>query len=122
MYFRGRKLYGRAVKVPKSYKGVVLVGSQKVLETKREDKESVERGEEEDVEDEEEVTIMEEVGSFNEVLIWGHETVVDAEDEYVRSLEEWIGVAESVSLEPCAMARRMSIQWWLIRTGQLFQQ
>jgi ribonuclease H2 subunit C len=91
--------------VPKGYKGVVLVGSQKILERKKEN--GVEQSrvpdtegnieEEDDDEEEEEVKIMEEVGEFSEVLVWGHEAIVDDDDTYVRSLEEWIGVAESVS-------------------------
>jgi ribonuclease H2 subunit C len=51
----------------------------------------------EEEEEEHEVKIMEEVGEFSEILAWGHEAVVDGDDIYVRSLEEWIGVAESVS-------------------------
>lgn len=105
-YFRGRKLYGRAARVPQGYKGVVLVGSQNILEPKKEN--AVERtrdsemeenieGDEGDEEDEDEVKIMEEVGEFGEVIVWGHEAIADDEDVYVRSLEEWIGVAESVS-------------------------
>jgi hypothetical protein len=105
-YFRGRKLYGRATKVPKGYKGVVLVGSQEILENKKENGVDQSRGpdreenieEEDDDEEEEEVKIMEEVGEFDEVLVWGHEAIVDNDDTYVRSLEEWIRVAESVSL------------------------
>ncbi|KIN00156.1 hypothetical protein OIDMADRAFT_125382 [Oidiodendron maius Zn] len=103
-YFRGRKLYGRPVKIPKGYKGAVLVGSQKILEQNKENEadhtkisEAEETIEMVDEEEEEEVRIMEEVGDFNEVLIWGHEAVANSEDIYVRSLEEWIGVAESVS-------------------------
>lgn len=82
----------------------MLVGSQKILEQNKEnevDHTKISQAEETskmvDEEEEDEVKIMEEVGDFNEVLIWGHEAVADSEDIYVRSLEEWIGVAESVS-------------------------
>jgi ribonuclease H2 subunit C len=81
----------------------VLVGSQKILDEKKEreidqnknlgTEESMEIEEEEGKED---VKIMEEIGTFNEVLVWGHEAVADGEDIYIRSLEEWIGIAESV--------------------------
>lgn len=88
--------------MPKGYKGVVLVGSQKILEEKKENgidrRRELEREESMEAEEEEaEVKIMEEVGEFSEVLVWGHEAVVDDEDTYIRSLQEWIGVAESVS-------------------------
>ena len=108
-YFRGRKLYGRPVKIPKGYKGAVLIGSQKVLEQKENEVEHSKNsgtGESMEIEgegQEDEVKIMEEVGDFNEVLVWGHEAVVDGEDIYVKSLEEWIGVAESVSPTVCPM-------------------
>jgi ribonuclease H2 subunit C len=87
--------------VPKGYKGVVLVGSEKVLKEGSGDRnlemeKSMDAEEEED--EDEEVKIMEEVAGFNGVWVWGHEAVMDGEDAYVRSLEEWIGVAESVSL------------------------
>lgn len=82
----------------------MLVGSQKILEQNKENEldhtkmsEAEETIEMVDEEEEEEVKIMEEVGDFSEVIIWGHEAVADSEDIYVRSLEEWIGVAESVS-------------------------
>ena len=44
-----------------------------------------------------EVKIVEQVGSFEEVVIWGHGGEVDAsQDCYVRGLGEWIGFAESM--------------------------
>ena len=57
---------------------------------------------EEDEEDEgkdEGVKVMEEQAEFDEIMVWGHEVVVDAaEDCYARGVEEWIDFAESVSL------------------------
>lgn len=83
---------------------MVLVGSEKVLDEggdrNLEMDESMEVAEEEEVE--EEVKVMEEVAGFNGVWVWGHEAVMDGEDAYVRSLEEWVGVAESVSLAWCS--------------------
>lgn len=84
------------MKVPAGYKGVVLVASDEILPAKAPA----------DVEDEEEeepeVKIMEEKGVFDEMMIWGHEAVMDESDPYVRGLEEWIGFAEQVSeLWPC---------------------
>jgi ribonuclease H2 subunit C len=86
----------------------VLVGSQKILDEKkvRDIDQNKNPGTEESIEIEEEegkedVKIMEEIGTFNEVLVWGHEAVTDGEDIYIRSLEEWIGIAESVSATIC---------------------
>lgn len=88
--------------MPTGYKGVVLTGSEKVLERKESEasgSRELEREESVGLEDEEdkEIKIMEEMGHFNEVMVWGHETVMDSEDAYVRLLEEWVGVAVSVS-------------------------
>lgn len=34
---------------------------------------------------------------FDEVVVWGHESLADAAaDGYVRSLEEWMGVATAI--------------------------
>ena len=52
---------------------------------------------EEDEEEEPEVKIMEEQSVFDQIMIWGHEAVMDESDPYVRSLEEWMGLAEQVS-------------------------
>lgn len=44
-----------------------------------------------------EVRVMEQVGSFEEIVVWSHEAVPESEDVYVKGIEEWIGFAESVS-------------------------
>lgn len=102
-------MYGRLTKVPKGYKGAVILRSEKILEKENgidhrkeieeirnmETKEDEDEDEDDEVEDE--VKILEEVGEFREMLVWGHEAVADGEDMYVRSVEEWVGVAESVS-------------------------
>lgn len=57
--------------------------------------------EEEDLE----VKVLEEQATFDEVMVWGHEVVVDeGSDPYVRGVEEWIGFAEqvrSIDLDLC---------------------
>jgi hypothetical protein len=91
-YFRGKKLYGRQLKIPAGYQGVVLSATDDILP-----KNDPAKGEvDEDEEEEAEVKIMEEKGDFDEVMVWGHEAVMDESDPYVRGLEEWIGFAEIV--------------------------
>lgn len=52
---------------------------------------------EDEEEAEPEVKILEEQATFDEVMVWGHELVVDEDsDPYVRGVEEWIGFAEQV--------------------------
>ena len=37
------------------------------------------------------------VAEFDEVVVWGHEAIADATgDPYVRSVEEWLTVADQV--------------------------
>lgn len=41
--------------------------------------------------------IMQVTADFNEMIVWGHEAVADASgDPYVRSIEEWLQVADQV--------------------------
>ena len=55
-----------------------------------------EEGEDEDEDEDEEVKIMEEVGDFEELMVWGHENIVGQDDALVKGIEEWIGFAEAV--------------------------
>lgn len=44
-----------------------------------------------------ETAIAEQVGEFEEIVVWGHGGVVEeAGDVYVRGLREWVGFAESM--------------------------
>jgi len=94
-YFRGRKLYARKLKLPKGHKGVVASRTDIILPTTK--SEVAEEHEDEDEEMGEEVKMMEDMGTFEEIVVWGHEAVMDEGDPYVRAVEEWIGLAESVS-------------------------
>jgi ribonuclease H2 subunit C len=78
---------------------VVLLKTNRVLPRENQDRYA---GQEdaadiEEDEEEQETGILEEKATFNNVMVWGHEMLVDKEDVYVRALEEWVGVAESVS-------------------------
>ena len=91
-YFRGRKLYARQVKVPKGYKGVVMSRTERVLPSPHLDDED-----EDEDEKEIEVKVIEEVGEWDSIMVWGHEAVMDEEDPYVRGVEEWVGFSAAVS-------------------------
>ncbi|KAJ1331807.1 ribonuclease H2 subunit C [Microdochium nivale] len=110
-YVRGRKLYGKTVKVPEGYYGVVA---------SRQDKDSSQQGPRHDdghddtsggdamnldaAEDEEpstKVGALRSQGVFDEFVVWGHESVADTSaDPYVRSVEEWVGFAEKMHAYP----------------------
>jgi ribonuclease H2 subunit C len=55
--------------------------------------------EEDDVEEEEAepVKVLEEVGSFDKIIVWGHEQVPGEDDIFVRGIEEWIGFAQAMN-------------------------
>lgn len=58
------------------------------------DEEVMDVGSEEEVD----VKIMEEKASFDEIVIWGHESVPEDDDAFVKGVQEWIGFAEAVSI------------------------
>ncbi|KAI4257618.1 MAG: hypothetical protein LQ352_001604 [Teloschistes flavicans] len=99
-YFRGRKLKGRAVKLPEGYRGVVVKDGVKEVEQKgnveRLSRRDQEDGNDDEEEEEEDVGVLEEMGEFEEVVVWGHERTVGADDEVVKGVEEWISFAEAI--------------------------
>lgn len=106
-YLRGRKLRGRTLRLPANYTGLVLQKTDKVLPTthtqmggKAPSAEALRAMEEDECagrEGEVEVKMVERRAEFGEVVVWGHESVPEADDVYVRGVEEWIGFAEAVS-------------------------
>ncbi|KAE8450391.1 hypothetical protein EG329_006465 [Mollisiaceae sp. DMI_Dod_QoI] len=92
-YFRGKKLYGKKLKVPEGYRGVVLSSTDRILP-----KPSAQATEDDqDIEEEPEVKIMEEQSNFDNIMVWGHESVPeDAADPYVKGIDEWIAFSEQV--------------------------
>jgi len=50
--------------------------------------------------EDEPVKILEEQASFDEVVLWGHESTPDETDPYVKGIEEWIAFAETVCCVP----------------------
>ncbi|CAD0011120.1 unnamed protein product, partial [Aureobasidium pullulans] len=75
-YFRGRKLNGKTVNLPEGYRDEEDASSSSTPETK----------------------ILQEVATFDKIVVWGHEVQPDGqEDVYVRGVSEWIGLATAVS-------------------------
>ncbi|KAJ3544793.1 hypothetical protein NM208_g2868 [Fusarium decemcellulare] len=91
-YFRGRKLQGRTVKLPEQCRGVVVEREQD-----KDPQPTVEEPAEDGDTETERIGTMRVTAEFDEMVVWGHETVADASgDPYVRSIEEWIQVADSI--------------------------
>jgi hypothetical protein len=95
-YLRGRKLHGKAVKLPEGYYGSVVEKG----ETKREiprPEDGDEEAELQELPDAIEVAPMNGKARFDDIVIWGHESTADSSaDPYVRSIEEWVSFAEQV--------------------------
>ncbi|PCD29100.1 hypothetical protein AU210_011641 [Fusarium oxysporum f. sp. radicis-cucumerinum] len=100
-YFRGRKLQGKVVKIPEQCRGVVVErapekdpksANEDVLEDLDADQEP------------EQIGSMKITAEFDEMVVWGHETVADASaDLYVRSMGEWLQMADRIhSYSPLA--------------------
>ncbi|KAG9200858.1 hypothetical protein G6514_006566 [Epicoccum nigrum] len=123
VHFRGRHLHGTPLPIPPGYTGAVLLTTEKVLPRVPKPNPSVmhhldsdgngdgepmyahercvdEEGNPADDEggymEEEEVKMAQEVGSFEELVVWGHGGVVGEGDEYVRGIREWVGFAEGM--------------------------
>ncbi|KAI2619185.1 ribonuclease H1 small subunit [Hypoxylon sp. NC1633] len=103
-YIRGRKLHGKAVKLPEGYYGSVVKKSELKREKPRDEMvEDVEAIEESD--DQLEKGAMQGIASFNEVVIWGHEALANStEDPYLRGMEEWMSFAEQIHSYPADKA------------------
>lgn len=93
-YFRGRQLHGKVLRVPEGYRGVVVekkdaaperpVGETEVIDVDAED-------------DEMPLGELEKQAEFDEMVIWGHESVAEASaDPYVRGVDEWMVLSEQV--------------------------
>ncbi|KAK8161253.1 ribonuclease H2, subunit C [Phyllosticta citrichinensis] len=99
-FFRGRKLKGRQLQLPDGYRGALLSTTNRTL--LQDDTQAGGEGDDSE-EDEEtvEVRVVEEVGHFDRVVVWGHESVPDeAEDSYSRGLTEWLTFAQAMHSQP----------------------
>ena len=87
--------------MPEDYRGVVV---ERIPE--QDPKTAAEEPLEEDLDAEkEEAGSMKVTSEFDEMVVWGHETVVDASaDPYVRSMEEWLQVADKVCMHCIEMS------------------
>ncbi|TVY92022.1 Uncharacterized protein LAWI1_G001677 [Lachnellula willkommii] len=95
-YFRGRKLHGKKLKIPKGYQGIVVSNTDRILPADA----VVVNGDGDgdlDVEESPEVKVMEEQAGFGELMVWGHEALPDGlADPYVRGVEEWVAFAGQI--------------------------
>ncbi|MCJ1239620.1 3'-5' exonuclease [Varicellaria rhodocarpa] len=102
-YFRGRKLVGKQVALPEGYRGAVVRKSDRTIQPPVHETASipithadVDKLDGEDEQREEPIRILEEEASFEEVIIWGHESLPAADDVHVRGMDEWVSWAEAM--------------------------
>ena len=48
-------------------------------------------------EEQEDMTVLNELGSFDNLFLWNHESMINEDDAFIKGLSEWIGFAEAVS-------------------------
>ncbi|CAK3874288.1 ribonuclease H1 small subunit [Lecanosticta acicola] len=95
-YLRGRALLGQEIHLPKGYTGAILRKTGEVDKLQQNEQEEEEE-EEEEAEETVEVKKLEQVGRFEEIVVWGHETAPGGEDVYIKGIREWIGFAEAMN-------------------------
>lgn len=96
-YFRGHKLRGRRVAIPEGYTGIVATTTDRVSQQPVKNASA----ENEVTELEEPVKILETQGTFDDMIVWGHEILPAADDPYVKGVEEWVRFAETVRTSMC---------------------
>lgn len=80
------------MKLPKGYEAVVVKDAgieQPSLDRNR----MAEDPEDEEVE---EIKVLQEMGRFDKVVLWGHGALVEDDDAFVKGLNEWVGFADAV--------------------------
>ncbi|KAI1433621.1 ribonuclease H1 small subunit [Xylaria sp. CBS 124048] len=96
-YLRGRKLHGKAMRLPKGYQGVVVEKTDAKPETPAKHEELADVEIIENPDDQLEVGTMRVKAGFDGLMIWGHESTTESvDDPYVRGMEEWIAFAEEI--------------------------
>lgn len=55
-------------------------------------------------EPEEPVKVLQKQGAFDELMVWGHESMPAANDPFVKGVEEWVKLAEAVSEVFCFLS------------------
>lgn len=103
-YFRGRKLLGTTLPLPAGYEGKLLLKTDTLLpQAPRTQIPSHNQHAEDDEDEDEDEALPEEIkqasqlATFEEVVVWGHESLPGEDDVYVQGLGEWVDWAESVS-------------------------
>ncbi|KAF1924271.1 uncharacterized protein M421DRAFT_424912 [Didymella exigua CBS 183.55] len=99
VHFRGRHLHGTTLPLPATHTGAILLVTDKPAPpapAKCLDEDADADGDGDMDEVPEDVKIAEQIGEFDELVVWGHGGTVDEGDMYIRGVREWIGFAASM--------------------------
>ncbi|UKZ82143.1 hypothetical protein TrVFT333_009927 [Trichoderma virens FT-333] len=95
-YLRGRRLQGKTAKLPANYRGLVLQRKDD-KQNDIEQPEVIVIGEDGDEGSAPRLGAMHTVTEFDKMVVWSHDAVTDASvDPYLRSVEEWLKVSDSI--------------------------
>lgn len=72
-------------------------GKEKTAFHKSEDGGYESKGEGGREEEQEDMTVLDEIGSFDNLFLWNYESMITEDDAFVKGLNEWISFAEAVS-------------------------
>jgi ribonuclease H2 subunit C len=78
--------------------GVIATPTERVLPASQ--RQSNETAEDDVSEVEEPVKVLGAQGTFDEMMVWGHEILPAADDAFVKGVEEWVRFAETVCASP----------------------
>ncbi|KAL6793544.1 ribonuclease H2 non-catalytic subunit domain-containing protein [Trichoderma sp. SZMC 28013] len=95
-YLRGRKLQGKVASLPPNYRGLVLQRKDD-KQNDAEQPDVIMIGEDGDEGSAPRLGTMHTVTEFDKMVVWSHDAVTDASaDPYLRSVEEWLQVSDSI--------------------------
>lgn len=78
--------------IPEGYTGVIATATDRVSQQPVKNVPA-----EDDVTElEKPVKVLEMQGTFDDMMVWGHEILPAADDPYVKGVEEWVRFAETV--------------------------
>ncbi|KAF7512966.1 hypothetical protein GJ744_011232 [Endocarpon pusillum] len=117
VYFRGRKLRGRQIKLPKRYRGLTVIRTDETLPVASDEAQTtLHKQPYEDEEDmleyesqAEPVKILKEEANFDAITVWGHDRLPAADDSFLKGIEEWVAFAEAIHTTPTDLSQSSGI-------------
>ncbi|ERF74310.1 hypothetical protein EPUS_01997 [Endocarpon pusillum Z07020] len=114
-YFRGRKLRGRQIKLPKKYRGLTVIRTDETLSGASDEEQTTLHKQPYEDEDEEDmlehesqaepVKILKEEANFDAITVWGHDRLPAADDSFLKGIEEWVTFAEAIHTTPTDLSQ-----------------